>query len=100
MQDKIQIFIRCNHCDNGVNSLDPEDTYASSDHRKLQTPCPLCRGSGGRTRWISLEQLAILLHACQCPHEHTSFQGGFHFTEGDVWDDIVEVCDDCGARLE
>jgi hypothetical protein len=23
-----------------------------------------------------------------------------HFTTGDVWDDIYEVCDDCGANLD
>ena len=36
----------------------------------------------------------------QCPHEHTSFNGSFHFTAGEVWDDITEVCDDCGANLD
>jgi hypothetical protein len=23
-----------------------------------------------------------------------------HFSAGDVWDDIEEVCDDCGAKLD
>jgi len=23
-----------------------------------------------------------------------------HFSAGDVWDDIEEVCDDCGANLD
>ena len=35
-----------------------------------------------------------------CPHEHTSYQGSMRFTAGDVWDDIQEVCDDCGAHLD
>ena len=39
------------------------------------------------------------LDPAQCPHEHTSFTGGYHFVGGDVWDDITEVCDDCGAIL-
>ncbi len=35
-----------------------------------------------------------------CPHLHTSFRGGFHFSSGEVWDDLTEVCDDCGANLD
>jgi hypothetical protein len=36
----------------------------------------------------------------QCPHRHTSFWGGFHLTAGNFWDDIIEICDDCGANLD
>ena len=36
----------------------------------------------------------------QCPHLHTSTWGGFHFSAGEVWDDITEVCNDCGANLD
>ena len=35
-----------------------------------------------------------------CPHQHTSFTGGWHFSGGEVWDDLTEVCDDCGANLD
>lgn len=49
---------------------------------------------------ICLEVFTRLLVQQHCPHEHTAYQGSFHFTAGDVWDDIVEVCTDCGARLE
>lgn len=35
----------------------------------------------------------------QCPHIHTSFSGGWHF-DGEPWDDITEVCDNCGAVLD
>jgi hypothetical protein len=35
-----------------------------------------------------------------CPHVHTSFRGSFHFAAGEVWDDLTEVCDDCGANLD
>ncbi len=35
-----------------------------------------------------------------CLHVHTSFRGGFHFVAGVVWDDLIEVCDDCGANLD
>jgi hypothetical protein len=37
--------------------------------------------------------------AAECKHEHSHFQGGLHFTAGEVWDDIMEVCDDCGVYL-
>ena len=36
----------------------------------------------------------------QCPHTHTSFHGGYHFSAGDVWDDVTEICIDCGANLD
>jgi hypothetical protein len=36
----------------------------------------------------------------QCPHLHTSTWGGFHYSAGEVWDDIHEVCDICGANLD
>ena len=36
----------------------------------------------------------------QCLHNHTSTWGGFHLDAGEVWDDIIEVCDDCGAILD
>jgi len=39
-------------------------------------------------------------HQASCAHEHTSFLGGWHFSAGEVWDDINEVCDDCGANLD
>jgi hypothetical protein len=42
----------------------------------------------------------MLLQAAQCPHEHTSFHGRMHFSEGEPWDDIHEVCIDCGARID
>jgi hypothetical protein len=35
-----------------------------------------------------------------CPHEHSSYKGNMHFTAGEVWDDIQEVCDDCSANLD
>jgi hypothetical protein len=35
----------------------------------------------------------------ECPHTDTYWTGGFHYTGGEVWDDIEEVCCDCGAVL-
>ena len=34
-----------------------------------------------------------------CLHHHTSRWGGFHYEGGEAWDDIREICDDCGADL-
>jgi hypothetical protein len=31
-----------------------------------------------------------------CPHQHVSTRGGMHFDAGEVWDDIQEICDNCG----
>ena len=63
-------------------------------------PCPHCEGSGMRPHWISLSEFAEVLKQEQCQHQHTSYQGGFHFSAGDVWDDLAEVCTDCGANLD
>ncbi len=41
----------------------------------------------------------IQRYQAQCPHKHSSPRGGYHFYAGEVWDDIVEVCDDCGVVL-
>ena len=63
-------------------------------------PCPMCVGSGNEPKWISLDDFTKLLHQANCPHNHTSYQGSMRFSAGEVWDDIQEVCDDCGAKLE
>lgn len=36
----------------------------------------------------------------QCPHLHISTRGGWHYDGLEVWDDVTEVCDDCGANLD
>jgi hypothetical protein len=36
----------------------------------------------------------------RCKHRHTTTRGGYHFHAGEVWDDITEVCDDCGVVLD
>ena len=35
----------------------------------------------------------------QC-HISITHMGGFHYSDGDVWDDIYLLCDDCGANLD
>ena len=97
---KIKILDKCTHC-NGASQLPcgEEEDY-KGEHYTLYRPCPVCNGSGNEEQYIGLVELAILLQGAQCQHEHTSFRGGYHFTAGDVWDDLEEVCDDCGIKLE
>ena len=100
MEPRVQILILCRHHGALLLITGHEDSDHQCSAQTECSSCPLCQDSDCSTIWITLEQLISLLQAIQCPHTHTSFQGIYHFTEGDVWDDIVEVCDDCGARLE
>jgi hypothetical protein len=63
-------------------------------------PCPTCNGSGQSGKWITLLEFQKLLKELECPHEHVTQIGGFHFSAGEVWDDIEEVCSDCGEVLD
>ena len=91
---KVHILAQCEHCNGEAHLPVGEAESYSGQRHKRYLPCPQCQGS------VSLAELATLLKEIQCSHEHTSFQGGFHFTAGEVWDDITEVCDDCGANLD
>jgi len=44
-----------------------------------------------------LKQCRAIQTMCTCAHEHTQEFGGFHFSGGEVWDDIYDYCIDCGA---
>jgi len=97
---KVQILARCEHC-NGQAYLPIGDaTDWRGDTYTRYTPCPMCDGTGERGKWVSIADFITMLSQARCKHEHTSFQGGMHFSAGEVWDDIVEVCDDCGANLD
>lgn len=96
---KIQILTRCEYCQGEsylpyTTALDPQGKQYIK-HR----PCPNCEGSGMAPKWIELAEFAILLKQAVCPHEHVVTQGGFHLKGGEVWDDIGEVCADCGEVL-
>ena len=97
---KVQILDTCSHC-NG-KAYQPIDEAEDSQGRKYtrHVPCPICEGSGNEPKWVNLEDFAKLMKQALCPHEHTTYQGSMHFSAGDVWDDIQEVCDDCGANLD
>ena len=97
---KVQILDKCEHCQGQAYlPIGEGEDYKGRKYTRY-APCPMCEGSGEQTRWVGMEDFATLLRQEQCPHEHTSYQGGYHFTAGEVWDDIVEVCHDCGANLD
>jgi hypothetical protein len=51
-------------------------------------------------KWVELLEFQLMLDQAKCPHKHVSRSGGFHFSAGEVWDDIRDVCDDCGEILD
>jgi hypothetical protein len=97
---KVQVLAPCSHCDGKayVPMGEGEDHQGHKYTRYI--PCPFCNGSGNEPKWIDIQDFARLMRQAVCPHEHTSYQGTIRLDAGDVWDDIHEVCDDCGANLD
>jgi hypothetical protein len=97
---KVRILTTCSHCQ-GKAQLPSGEAEDYLGNRYIQhKPCPQCEGSGTQAKWISLQEFAALLPQVQCNHEHTSFQGRMRFTANGVWDEIHEVCNDCGATID
>ena len=97
---KVHILTPCEHCQGEAYlPLGEIESYAGEPYTHYQ-PCPQCEGSGNQVRWVTLEEFAALLQRAKCSHERTHFRGGFHYNGEDVWDDIQEVCSDCGANLD
>ena len=96
---KVRILTKCEHCNGKANLPVGEaiNTKGETDNRHL--PCPICDGTGDVGKWIDLAEFAILLKQSTCIHEHISASGSFHLIAGEVWDDIQEVCDDCGDSM-
>lgn len=97
---KVHILDTCSHC-NGEAYLPMGESEDNQGHKYTRyIPCPTCEGSGNDPKWVDLEYFAKLMQQAVCAHEHTTYQGSMRFSAGDVWDDIKEVCDDCGASLD
>jgi hypothetical protein len=97
---KIHILTTCEHCNGQAYLPTGEDEDDKGRKYTHYTPCPMCEGTGTKSKWVSLPDFLNMLKDFQCKHEHTSYQGSMHFSAGDVWDDIEEVCNDCGAHLD
>jgi len=99
---KVQIQTECWYCKGEAMMEVHELEFHVTDPTPRYLPCPYCKGSGNQEKWVSLKEFIAMLHdpTLQCPHNHTSLSGSNHFSNGEVWDDIHEVCDDCGAILD
>ena len=61
MDIKVQILTSCMTC-NGTAYLPAGEATSYSGERYLRyEPCAACQGSGRQTRWISLEELSLML---------------------------------------
>jgi hypothetical protein len=97
---KVQILTQCEHCQGQAYLPASEAVSYTGERYTRHRPCPCCNGSGAQPKWISLAVLAALIEKETCSHQHNSLQGSLRFSQGDVWDDIHEVCHDCGANLD
>ena len=96
---KVHILTKCSRCEGKAYLPDREITHNSGETYLAYKPCPVCQGSGIAPAWITLNELQDLLLKETCQHGRTTIHGGMHFTEGEVWDDFQEVCDECGKVL-
>ena len=97
---KVHILDRCPTCQGKAYLPAGEATNWKGETYTRFTPCQMCDGTGERGNWVSLPDFTALLKQAGCQHEHTSTRGHMHFSAGEVWDDLQEVCDDCGANLD
>ena len=97
---KIRILSTCPHC-HGVAYFPFTEAVDTQGRTYMQyLPCTTCHGSGVTGKWITIAEFQKLLEQSACSHEHVSQVGGFHFSGGEVWDDIEEVCEDCDKVLD
>jgi hypothetical protein len=97
---KVKVLVKCTYCDGKAYLPSGMGVDYAGEEYQRYLPCPKCHGSGQTGKWISLPEFQKLLKDVECPHEHVSQTGGFHFSAGEVWDDIQDVCEDCGEVLD
>jgi hypothetical protein len=99
MIEKIHVLLKCEHCQGKAYLPEGEaEDYRGRKYIRYK-PCPICEGSGMAAKWITLSELSQLLKKVECAHEHIASTGEGHSPAGEVWDDIQEVCSDCGKVL-
>ena len=96
---KVLILDRCEFCDGKAYIFVCEDVDTNGQAFDRYRPCEMCYGSGSLGKWVSLEDFQNELADIQCRHENSSYRGGVHFSAGDVWDDVEEVCHTCNKVL-
>lgn len=99
MEVKVRILTKCKSCDGKAYLPVGEDTDYKGEIYTRYLPCSECAGTGVSGKWVELPEFNLLLDQAKCQHEHVSRMGGFHFSGGDVWDDIQDICNDCGEVL-
>lgn len=96
---KIRIQKKCQNCSGAAYLPDGEALDHLGNKYARYRPCPICSGTGMMGHWMELAEFQLMLDQAKCPHQHVSSSGGFHLTEGICYDDVMEVCDDCGEVL-
>jgi hypothetical protein len=97
---KIRVLSKCQHCGGQAYLPVGEEVDAKGNTYMRHRPCPVCQGSGEAGKWVELPELALLLEQVKCRHEHVTTFGSFHLTGGEIWDDIRDICSDCGEVLK
>ena len=69
---KVHILVSYDVCQGQAYLPDGITASNNGEPYEHHTPCTSCEGSGNQTRWISLEELAVMLQETNCPHTHTS----------------------------
>ena len=101
MEVKVRILSKCKKCDGQAYLPVREDLDFKGEKYMRYLPCSECEGTGMAGRWVDLTEFALLLDQSKCPHEHVTRTGGWHYSNGECWDDISpEICSDCGQVLE
>ena len=97
---KIRVLQKCSAC-HGESYLPSGETedYLGRTYVRYK-PCPNCQGSGMVGKWADMTEVQQLLEQSQCPHEHISREGSYHNSPDGVWDDVQDVCNDCGQVLK
>lgn len=96
---KIHLLVPCTHCQGQAYLPAGQGINCQGEAYTRYQPCPVCQGSGEMPFWADLRTLLQLLRQEACPHERTSLYGTYHFSGGELWDDLTEICDDCGQNL-